>query len=162
MDTQITDTDIHSSSEHHQLTLDLINSASREINIHCHDLTNRIYNHPDIAAALAKFITKNSSTRTVRILVNNIESIISSDHKILEVCRRLSSNIKIHKLAQQHASNTLSFILVDSNTFIKRTDYTVFDGKLDCNPKQAKELLNLFNEFWSHSELDNRLNRLHL
>ncbi len=157
-----TETILSSAAEHHQHTLELIQSATRNIFIHCHDLTPRIYNHIDIASALAQFVIANSAQRYVRISVSDTSAIISSDHKILDTCRRLSSNIAMQKISKEHEKHTESFILVDDKTFILRRDYTVLDGSLINDPKQAKELLNLFNEIWSHSQTDSHLNRLYL
>lgn len=151
-----------SSSEHHENTLQLIQSATRSIQIHCHDLTPRIYNHPDIASALAYFITSNSAFRSVKISVHDINTIISCDHKMLDTCRRLTSNISIHKIAQQHARHTEAFMIIDEKTVIQRNDYTLFDGSIRHDALYAKEMLNLFNEIWSHSQTDSNLNRLHL
>ena len=153
---------LSTAAEHHQHTLELIQSANRNIFIHCHDLTPRIYNHPDIASALTQFVVKNSAQRYVRITVSDTNAIISCDHKILETCRRLSSNITIHKISKEHVRHIESFILVDDRIFILRRDYTIIDGVLVDDPKQAKELLNLFNEIWSHSQTDSELNRLYL
>lgn len=161
-DETINDVTLTSSSEHHAHTLKLIESATRSIYIHCHDLTPRIYNHPDIASALAHFVISNSAYRTVKISVNDINSIVSCDHKILDTCRRLTSNISMHKISQQHASHTESFMIIDEKILLTRTDYTLFDGSLRYNPKQAKEMLNLFNEIWSHSQTDSNLNRLYI
>jgi len=157
-----TEISLSSASEHHQHTLELIQSATRNIFIHCHDLTPRIYNHPDIASALAHFVVTNSAQRYVRIAVSDTNAIISCDHKILDTCRRLSSNISIHKISREHTKHTESFILVDDKIFILRKDFTSLDGNLVSNPKQAKELLNLFNDIWSHSQSDSNLNRLYL
>ena len=153
---------LSSASEHHEQTLKLIESANREICIHSHDLTNRIYNHPDLASALSKFVTANSAKRSIKIIVNDVNAIISSDHKILDVCRRLSSNVSIRKISKEHENHTESFLLVDGSSYIFRSDYTLLEGVLSHNPKQAKVLLNLFNEFWSHSEPDSSLNRLYI
>ena len=153
---------LSSASEHHEQTLKLIESANREICIHSHDLTNRIYNHPDLASALSKFVTANSAKRSIKIVVNDVNAIISSDHKMLDVCRRLSSNINIRKISTEHENHTESFLLIDGCSYIFRLDYTLFDGVLAHNPKQAKALLNLFDEFWSHSEPDSNLNRLYI
>ncbi len=147
-------------SEQYDKTLEFICAARQTIFIHCHDLTPRIYNHPDIASALARFITTNSAKRCVNILVNDISSIISNDHQILNIGRRLSSNIKIHKLAKEHENHTESFILFDNKIYIKRADYTQFDGSAGSAPKCARAMLNLFNELWNHSEPDINLNRL--
>ncbi len=162
MDTTNTETLLATAAEYQQHTLELIQSATRDIVIHCHDLTPRIYNHPDIASALAQFVIANSAQRSVKILVNDINTIISCDHKILDTCRRLSSNISIHKMAKEHTNHTESFILVDEKIFILRRDYTTLDGHLAHDPIQAKELLNLFNEIWSYSQPDSNLKRLYL
>lgn len=161
-DETVNDVILASSSEHHQHTFQLIQSATRSIYIHCHDLTPRIYNHPDIAAALSQFVISNSANRTVKISVNDVQTIVSCDHKVLDTCRRLTSNISIHKIAPQHASHTESFMIIDEKILLTRTDYTLFDGSVRYNPKQAKEMLNLFNEIWSHSQSDSNLNRLYI
>ncbi len=153
---------LSSASEHHQRTLEIIQLATRNVFIHCHDLTPRIYSHPDVASALAQFVIANSAQHYVRISVSNTNAIVSCDHKILGTCRRLSSNIAIHKISKEHEKHTESFILVDDKIFILRRDYTSLDGSLINDPQHAKELLNLFNEIWSHSQTDSNLNRLYL
>ena len=151
-----------SAAEHHDLTLQLINEAKRSIDIYCHDLTPRIYNHPDIADALTKFIVSNSAGRNIKILVHDISSIISCDHLVLESYRRLTSNFSIHKMSQQHIHHTESFLISDKTNTLFRNDYTRFDGHLVDDPLQTKELLNLFDECWSHSQTDSNLNRVYL
>jgi len=153
---------ISSALEHHQHTLELIQSATRSIVIHCHDLSPRNYNYPDITDALSKFITGNSAQRNIRISISDVNIIINCDHKILNTCRRLSSSAFMHKIAKEHEGHTGTFIIADERTFILRNDYTLFDGKLIKDIKQAKEQLNLFNEIWSHSRTDSDLNRLYL
>jgi len=161
-DEEVKDIILTSSSEHHEHTLKLIQSATRSIYIHCHDLTPRIYNHPDIASALAQFVVSNSANRTVKISVNDVNTIVSCDHKILDTYRRLTSNISIQKISRQHSNRTESFMIVDEKIIISRTDYSLFDGSVRYNAKQAKELLNLFNDIWSHSQTDSNINRLYL
>lgn len=156
------DITLTTSIEHHDYTVKLIQSAKRYIYIHCHDLTPRIYNHPDIASALSKFVISNSANRSVKISVKDIQSIISCDHKILDTYRRLTSNVSIQKISQQHANHTESFIIIDENKFILRQDYTLFEGIFRSNTKQAKELLNLYNDIWEHSQPDSNLNRLYI
>jgi len=153
---------LSSLEEHHAQTLQIIRSATRNIFIHCHDLTNKIYNHPDIADALTHFIIQNSASRQVRILVYDVQQIVSSDHKILEASRKLSSNIKIHKLARQHANHTEAFILVDSARYIIRKNYLDYKGLYIEDAKEAKTLLNVFNELWLQSQPDSTLNRLYI
>lgn len=162
MNKQSITVNLATAAEHYANTLELISSATRTIYILCHDLSPRIYNHPDVASALSTFITGNSANRSVQILVSDINSIISVDHKILNICRRLSSNIRIQKLAKQHAHNTESFILIDNKKYINRTDYTQFNGRLGYDQKQAKVMLNSFNEYWNCSEVDSNLNRLYI
>ena len=149
-------------SEHHDYTLKLIQDAHKKIYVYCHDLTPRIYNHPDIADALAQFIITNSASRTVKILVHDINHIVSCDHKILDSYRKLTSNFSIHKMSQQHIHHTESFIITDDKSTLFRNDYSRFEGYPVNDPLQTKELLNLFNECWSHSQTDTNLNRVYL
>ena len=57
---ETTENSFTTASEHHDYTLKLIQDAHKTIYIYCHDLTPRIYSHPDIAEALTKFIISNS------------------------------------------------------------------------------------------------------
>lgn len=157
-----TETILSTAAEHHQQTLQLLQSASYSINILCHDLSNRIYNHPDIADALASFISKDSANRKARIIVQDVDSIVSSDHKILHVYRRLSSSVQIQQIAKQHEHFTESFILVDNKRYINRADYTLYEGILSDNPFQAKVLLNLFNELWPYTQESSALKQLYI
>lgn len=161
-ETTNTDAIITSAEEHQDQTLQLIESAKQKIYIYSHDLSPRIYNYPTIATALAQFITQNSANRTVKILVHDVQSIVSYDHKILNVCKRLSSNISIHKIAKEHLKHTESFMIVDNKEALLRKDYTRFEGAYIKNAIHTKELLNLFNEIWSHSQTDPNLNRLYI
>jgi len=149
-------------SEHHDYTLKLIQEASRSIYIYCHDLTPRIYNHPDIADALSKFITKNSAGRDVKILVHDIQYIVNCDHKVLSTYQRLTSNFSIQKMSQQHIHHTESFVITDKRNTLFRNDYSRFEGSIVTDPLQTKELLNLFEECWSQSTTDSNLNRVYL
>ena len=149
-------------TEHHEHTLKLIQEAKRSIYIHCHDLTPRIFNHPDIASALSQFITSNSANRIIKIAVKDVQSIINCDHKVLNTFRKLTSNISIHKISEQHFNHVEALIIFDEKIVLRRKDYTLFDGSIEYSAKPAKEQLNLFDEIWSHSEPDQNLNRLYI
>lgn len=156
------DISLTTANEHHQHTLQLIESAKDSICIHCHDLTPRIYNHPDIAAALTTFITTNSAHRKIRISVNDVQAIVNCDHKILDSFHRLTSSISIQKIAKQHTNQLESFIIIDKKVLLLRKDYTIFKGDILHGAKRIKETLDLFEEIWSHTQSDSNLNRLYI
>lgn len=150
------------SFEHiHELACSMIEQADKSIEILCHDLTPRIYNHADIVEHIKQAIIQHKVK--VRILIQNVDSIIHHDHLILNLHRKLTSYVEIRKTSESYKKAYRSILIADQRGFIKRENAERVEGICNYNdPNICRDLVSEFNEVWEHSSIDPNLRGMRL
>ncbi|MCW8955301.1 MAG: hypothetical protein OQL09_00330, partial [Gammaproteobacteria bacterium] len=69
--------------------------------------------------------------------------------------------IEIRNPMEEYLSQNFGFMLADNNAFVYRENCDSPRGicNLDCKYR-GQELLELFNQVWEHSQLDDQIRRL--
>jgi hypothetical protein len=84
-------------------------------------------------------------------------------HRIVELARRISSHIFIHRADEEEQSRIDSFMIVDEIRLIRRPHNSRFEGSAEFNnPGEARYYLKTFNETWERSWPEPELRRLHI
>lgn len=145
----------------YQLTASMLSQANKSIEILCWDLTPRIYHHADIAENIKQAVLQYKVT--VRILINNVDTLVKHDHLLLHLYRKLTTYIEIRKINEIYKNINRSFLAVDNAAYLLRDNAERFEGSANYNdPGKTRELLTSFNEIWEHSQPDSNLRGLHL
>lgn len=111
--------------------------------------------------------TKNlalASTRSkVYILIQDPTVVVTRGHRIVELARRISSHIFIHRADEEDQERIDSYMIVDEVGLIRRPHADRFEGSVEFyNPGDARLLLKEFRDAWERSSPEPELRRLHL
>ena len=140
----------------------LIGQAERSLEIFTRDMEPRLFDNSDFTSAVRAMVLRSRNTR-VRILVNEPDSAIKHDHRLIYTARHLTSYIEIRKTHEDYAMNPAAFLLVDQRGLLYRTLATHYDGIANFNnPRKVGELLQFFNEAWNHSHQYTEFRRLYI
>ena len=153
--------ELESFDQVHDITASMLEQADRNIEILCWDLTPRIYHHADIVELVKQAAIQYKAN--VRILINDIDTLIKNDHMFLHLHRKLTSFIEIRKIAETYKNTYKSFITVDGKGYLLRDNAERFEGHANYNdPGKTRDLLSTFDEIWEHSQVDINLRNLHI
>jgi hypothetical protein len=140
----------------------LARQAQHTLLLHTEDLEPAIFDNPPFLNA-ASNLARNRRDSCFRILLNNGRKAIQVEHRLIELSRRLSSDIQIRRPAPQYQNYHKTFFLSDDAGFLYRPLSSRYEGIADFNnPGKVSELTRYFMEVWEHSEPDEEMRRLHL
>lgn len=143
---------------HHYL-LALLEKGARDVAIFSRKLNPLFFDHDDINDTLSK-ISRASRNASIRIAIQDPQAIVDANHKLLKLCHRLSSKIKIQKIIIE-PQDPYEFVIVDDDKlWLQHSEkqYTGF-ANFDARP-EVKRFLITFNDLWKNSEEDVRLRNL--
>lgn len=111
--------------------------------------------------------TKNlalASTRSkVYILIQDPTVVVTRGHRIIELARRISSHIFIHRANEEDQDRIDTFMIVDAVGIIHRPHADRYEGTVEFNnPGSARLLQKKFNNAWERSVPEPELRRLHI
>lgn len=141
----------------------MVEQSSREVCILSTNLDPLLFDQDDFADRLSKLARSDRHAR-VRILVKDIRPMLDRGHKLLNLSRRLSSKVHIHRLLTDPEDNCHSYLLGDREHLLYMHEDGVYHGFADYQaaPK-LRQFLEDFNHLWEqHSELSPDLRRMYL
>lgn len=134
--------------------------AARQLNILTYDLEPQVLGTDEFIEAVRKVATSGRYAR-VRILVQDSKRAVAEGHKLIEIARRLSSFISIHKPHREHQSVIEAFVVADERALLYRKEADRYEGFADTNDAlEARRKLNEFEQMWEKSEPDPEMRRL--
>lgn len=140
----------------------LLKQAQRTIDVFSPELTPVVFSTMELIDAAREFATRNQYT-LMRVLVRDTTPLTRSDHRFLDIAQRLSSKVKVRKLAQDFHSRDDAFVIADEADFALRRQASTWEGLHDSTrPELARQLTVDFNEMWEHSTPDPGVRRLHI
>jgi len=140
----------------------LARQAQHTLLLHTEDLEPAIFDTTAFLDA-ASSLVRNRRDSCFRILVNNGRKAVQNEHRLIELSRRLSTDIQIRRPAPQYQNYHKTFFLADDAGFLYRPLSSRYEGIADFNnPGKVSELTRYFMEVWEHSEPDEEMRRLHL
>lgn len=145
-----------------QLSRAMTAQARHRLDLLSGDLDAPLYDDAAFLDALKQLCT-GSRRAQVRVLVADSGPAVRDGHRLIELARRLSSFITIHRLAAEDRDCNRAFLLADDTGYISRDGFDRYEAACDfAAPARATELAREFQLYWERSEPDPNLRRLHL
>ncbi len=138
--------------------LALLQQAQRNLCIYTPDLERWLYHHSSVQDACTQFLLANPKNR-LRILLNDPSSAVKEGHRLLQLSRRLPSNLHIRKLNPSYTNDEIAYLLADTGGLLMRPKLEQLAGyALYNDPGQVRVMQNKFDQAWdvSVSDLDLR------
>ncbi len=153
---------LHSRDDNRDAALSLVQQGCRSLHLFTHDLDPALYNTAAFIEAVKQLAIDNTRSK-VFILLKDPSAAIIRGHRIVELARRISSHIFIHRAADEDQDRIDSFMVVDEVGILRRPHGMRFDGTAEFNnPGEARLLLKYFNDAWERSVPESELRRLHI
>ena len=153
---------IENSEQNQEAALSMVRQTRRTLDIVSRDLDPAVYDDADFTQAVKNFVLNNRQAR-VRILVQDLGPVVKRGHQLVELFFRLTTFIDIREPSRDHADYNAAVMVVDRRGVILRSLGDRYEGSVNFNaPRQAGELLRLFNDMWAVAKPDPNLRRLHM
>ncbi len=154
--------DLKGLEDNKQAAIHMVTQGRRSLNLFTPNLDPRIFDNVDFINAVKKLAIHNSRSK-VNILILDPSEVVSHGHRIVELARRISSRIFIHRADEEDQTTVNTFMIVDDVGIIRRAHNDRFEGMAEFNnPAEARLLLKTFNEAWERSQPEPELRRLYL
>jgi predicted GNAT family N-acyltransferase len=153
---------LRSRDDNREPVVRMVQQGQRSLYLFSPNLDPRIFNTPEFIEAVKQLALANTRSK-VYILIIDPSAVVSRGHRIVELARRLSSHIFIHRADEEDHDRIDSFMIVDEVGLVRRAHNDRFEGAAEFNnPGEARLLLKTFNEAWERSQPEPELRRLHL
>ncbi len=148
--------------DNREVALSLVQQAHRSLHLFTHDLDPALYDTRDFVEAVKQLAIQSPHSK-VYILLKDPTTAITRGHRIVELARRISSHVFIHRVAEEDQDRIDSFMVVDEVGILRRAHGARFEGTAEFNnPGEARQLLKSFNDAWERSVPEAELRRLHI
>ena len=140
----------------------LAEQARRIVKIFTRELDPEVYDNQRFADALSH-VARRAPTSEVQILVQDPKPAINSNHLLIELCRQLTSYIRVRRVSDDYQLAPDEFLLADNIGFMYRKSYSSYEGVVNFNsPSKSHRLDEVFNEIWNVSSADPEFRLLHI
>lgn len=149
-------------AKNRELARAMVGQARRTIEILTPDLEGPIYDDAALLEALVQLAVRSRFSR-VRVLIRDSAHVMKHGHRLIEIARRFSSSIHLHRPAPEDLDFAGAMLTVDRTAYVHKAVGGRFEGKANFKaPLLVRQLLKDFDELWERSEPDAELRRLHL
>ncbi len=153
---------LHALDETRETALTLVQQGSKSLRLFTHDLDPRLFDNAAFIEAVKQLALRTERSK-VFILMQNPNQAIHRGHRLVELARRLSSRIFIHRAADEDQERCDGFLLVDELGGLRRPHAGRFEGKAWFNnPGEVRLLQKDFDTMWERSGAEPELRRLYL
>jgi hypothetical protein len=153
---------LQSSADNYAVTLAMLRQTRRTVSIFSRQLDGRLYDKNDFITLTGQLASRQPRVR-IRILLKDVEPLVSHGHRIIELSRRLSSSIHIRLVHENYKEYNQAFMLFDERGVIRRQLADRYEGTASFNdPLAARTLGAFFDEVWEISQPDPNLRRLYI
>ena len=154
--------ELTTSAENRETALALAAQGRVSVDIVSRHLDPPIYDQPPFVQAIKELVLEHRKAR-VRMLVQDIQPILSNGHRLIALAARLSSFLEIRVPAQQHKDFNQAFMTVDGVGFIHRELADRYEGLADfANRAQVSDLQRKFEEMWAIATPDPNLRQMRI
>jgi predicted GNAT family N-acyltransferase len=149
-------------AERRGTALDLAQQCRRQLRLLSSDLDPELYDSPEFAAALTQ-LARSSRVAEIRILVLEVRPIVQRGHALLELQRRLSSNVHMRRADCAPTDIRENYLVADQRGVLC---YALREPELAWadynNQPLATDYAAQFDELWGRAIDDPELRLLHL
>ena len=136
--------------------------AQRELLLHTEAMEPEIFDQQAFLDAVSSLVRKHQNAH-VWILVEDGHKAVQHGHRLIELSRRLGTNIQIRRPPVQYRNYGKSFLLCDGVGYLYRPLARRYEGVANFNdPGQTTVLKKYFIEVWEQSQAEGEMRRLHL
>jgi len=140
----------------------LISQAKVQIRILTPNLEHMIYDTSEITQSLSKLAIKNKHT-LINVLINDATQAVITGHRLIELSRKFSSSIHLHKTPVDMAGYETAFILIDDTGYLYKHRGNSHQGQACFNDMaKVRDLTKTFDEAWAISKPDPELRQLYI
>lgn len=154
--------DLKGLEDNKQSAIHMAKQGKRSLNLFTPNLDPRVFDNDEFIEAVKQVALDNPRSK-VNILIINPHEVVSHGHRIVELARRISSHVFIHRADDEDTDRVDTFMVVDNVGIIRRAHNDRFEGLAEFNnPGEARLLAKEFAEMWERSQPEPELRRLHL
>jgi len=136
--------------------------AQRELLLHTEAMEPEIFDQQAFLDAVSSLVRKHQNAH-VWILVEDGHKAVQHGHRLIELSRRLGTNIQIRRPPVQYRNYGKTFLLCDGVGYLYRPLARRYEGVANFNdPGQTTVLKKYFIEVWEQSQAEGEMRRLHL
>ncbi len=140
----------------------MVEQGQHSLRLFTPNLDPRIFDTSEFIEAV-KNLALASSQSKIYILIKDPTLAVTHGHRIVELARKLSSHIFIHRVDEEDQDRPDSYMIVDDVGIIHRPHADRYDGSVEFNnPGEARLLTKQFKDSWERSVPEPELRRLHL
>lgn len=154
--------DLESGAENYEVSVAMAQQARISLEIASRSLDAPVYDQPAFVEAIKALALGHHRAR-VRILVQEIQPILTRGHRLLELATRLSSFIELRIPSKQFGNFNQAWLIADDTGYIFRELADRYQGLASFNdPGQARYLARQFDKMWEVAEQDPNLRSMKL
>jgi len=140
----------------------LAKQARRELLLYTDDLEPDIFDQQPFLDAVSNLVRQHQDAH-VWVLVENSHKTVQQGHRLIELSRRLSSQIQLRRPPVEYRNHGKTFLLCDDTGYFYRPLASRYEGAGNFNnPGQTAVHKKYFMEVWDQSQADGETRRLHL
>jgi predicted GNAT family N-acyltransferase len=141
-------------------SLTLLEGARHQFRLYSRDLDPRAYDQEAFVDAVRRFVLA-GSRHEVRVLLQDLGTIQTQRHRLIELMRRIDSRIRIRQVAEEDRSFPGAYVVNDHHGFLYRVhgDRPSAEGHTRAIGR-AGELWRSFDEVWERATVPIELRRL--
>lgn len=134
--------------------LALLQQSRHSLCLYSPDFEPWLYNHSSVQEACTRFLLA-SPKNHLRILLRDVSRPVKQGHRLLNLARRLTSNLHIRKINPDLPSEEAAYLLADSHGLLLRPQPDQYAGyALYNDPGRVRLRQAQFDQTWDSSLLD--------
>ncbi len=151
-----------SRDDNREAAVRMVAQGDRTLRLFTPNLDPRVFDTEPFIDVVKKLALDNPRSK-VYVLILDPTVAVSRGHRIVELARRVSSHVFIHRADEEDKERIDSFMVVDDVGLIHRPHNDRFEGVAEFNnPSEARLLVKEFNDAWERSRPEPELRRLHI
>lgn len=140
----------------------LLGDARRRADIFSRDLDRPIYGNPQVVEALKQLVLR-SHRAEVRILCHDALPAVRDGHRLIQLARRVTSNMGIRNPAPDHRETPAVFMIVDDRHMIYREHGERYAGVLyERGGTETAKASRFFADAWEQARPDPEIRQFRL
>ena len=140
--------------------LSMTQQTQHTLRITSRDLDATIYDNDEFIQA-AKDMALRSRRAKLYILINTADPAVKNGHRLIDLCRRLTSFIEIRVQGKRFFDYNEATLIADESGYIRRRLAERYETEADFfSPRTAREMIKEFDNMWEESVEDPNLRRL--
>ncbi len=134
--------------------LALLQQVRHSLCLYTPDLEPWLYHHSSVQEACTRFLLANPRNH-LRILLRDSSRAVKEGHRLLNLARRVTSNLHIRKLHPDYPSEEAAFLLADDRGLLLRPKPEIPEGyALYNDPGRVRQRQEQFDQAWDQSITD--------